>query len=54
VKKPRKQLSRLVEMIGMVRQPPPLSYDITPRNRAQRRMLARELQRLARRKGRAE
>jgi hypothetical protein len=51
--KPLKR-ERRAALMAVVRQPAPLSYDPRPRNRAQRRALARELQRLARRKGGAE
>lgn len=36
---------RRVALVALTRNPPPETYDYTPRNRKQRRTLARELRR---------
>ncbi len=41
---------RRAELVALVKQPEPLTYDATPKNREQRRLIEREPHRIERRR----
>ena len=51
---PPKRKTRRIEVASLIRGPAPVSYDITPHNRWQRRTLAKVLRNAARKQGHRE
>lgn len=51
---PPKRKTRRVEVASLMRGPAPVSYDLTPHNRWQRRTLEKALRNAARKQGRRD
>ena len=51
---PPKRKTRRIELVSLLRGPTPVTYDVTPHNRWQRRTLAKVLQKAAQKKVRRE